>query len=221
MLDDLAIELELDDRPTLGLDAAPPGAFTERVFLGRPEVIDLRDDGLTDEQRRFLAQYAGQRFIKVSVPVTLVHDERNPFESVWLQITLRTSPTPGLAVARSMDPSLLFEAAETVRASKIGASFKFATAEHSTQVMAAGRSVYLEALYEGGETPTWSFTRNDQQIRGRYLLSMVVEADQSAQVTGVAQLGATIRPHRFGVFSYLAKLDPQLSVLFDVTPPSA
>jgi hypothetical protein len=216
MFDEQAIELELDKRPTLGLDAAPPGAFTERVFLGRPEITDLGNDNLTAEQRQVLAQHPGYRFTRTSVSLTLVHDERNPFESVWLQITLQTFPTPGLAVARSMDPSLMYDATEITRTSKIGASLKFA-AEHSAEKRVGSRSVYLEALYEGGETPTWSFTRTEQQIRGCYPLSMVVEADPSARVIGTAQLGATVRVYRYGIFSYLAKPKPETNVLFDVT----
>jgi hypothetical protein len=118
-------------------------------------------------------------------------------------------------VARSMSPDLLFEPVESTRATKLGASLKF-VAERSSQVTTTSRTVYLEALYEGGDTPTWSFTRTEQEIRGLYVLNMVIEADRQVGISGVASLGATVRARRLGLFSYQSRLSPRAAVLFTV-----
>jgi hypothetical protein len=211
-----AIDLDLDERVTLGLSAAPPETFKERVYLGRTQVAEFEGDDLTAAQRSHVQAHPELCFTRATVPLTLVHDEENPFESVWLQITLRTEPSDGAAISRWPDPDLLFEPIETTITDKIGAALKV-TAEHSEQVKSTGRDVYLEALYDGGPTPTWSFTRTSEQIRGRYLLSMVVEAKRDARVTAEARLGATVRARKLGIFSYTAKLTPVMATLFELT----
>ncbi len=211
-----AIDLDLDERVTLGLSVAPPETFKERVYLGRTHVAEFEGDDLTAAQRSHVEAHPELRFARAGVPLTLVHDEENPFESVWLQITLRTEPSDGAAISRWLDPGLLFDTIETTTTDKIGAALKV-TAEHSEQVKSTGRAVYLEALYDGSPMPTWSFTRTKEQIRGRYLLSMVVEAERDARVTAEARLGATVRAKKLGIFSYTAKLTPVVATLFELT----
>jgi hypothetical protein len=216
-VDDMeAVELALDERPTLGVDAAPPGSFTQRVYLGRTQVYHLSSEGLSPEQQQVLKQRPDLHFAVASVPLTLVHDDHNPFESVWLQISLHSAPREGAAVARSMDPSMLFEPTESTQGGKLGASLKF-TAELTRQVKTTGRAIYLEALYEGSTTPTWSFTKSGgEQIRGRYLLSMVIEGARDVTVEGTAIIGATIRARRLGIFSYRDKLPPSSASAFQL-----
>jgi hypothetical protein len=213
------VELELEERPTLGLEAAPPGSFTERLYVGSTQVYQLNGESLSSEQQHFLEEHPDLRFVQASVPLTLVHDDHNPFDSVWLQISLHTTPREGAAVARSMDPSTLFGPTETTRGGKLGASLKF-TAEVSQQVKTTGRAIYLEALYEGSATPTWSFSSAPgQEIRGRYPLSMVIEAAPDVAIEGTANIGATIKAYRLGIFSYRAKLPVNTATVFQV--PSA
>ncbi|MGW3031263.1 hypothetical protein ACWDCB_08500 [Streptomyces sp. NPDC001178] len=215
MSDLQAIDLNLDERVTLGLSAAPPETFKERVYLGRTRVGEFEGNDLTSDQRSHVEAHPDLRFTRAEVPLTLVHDEENPFESVWLQITLHTEPSDGAAISRWLDPSFLFDAIETTTTDKIGAALKV-TAEHTEESKSTGRVPYLEALYDGGPTPTWSFTRTENQIRGRYLLSMVVEAERDARVTAEARLGATVRAKKLGIFSYAAKLTPVVGQLFDL-----
>jgi hypothetical protein len=129
-------------------------------------------------------------------------------------VTLRSTAGTDDAIGRWLEPELCYQPVETVSTNKIGANLKV-TAEHSSQTTEQSKEIYLEALYAGRSTPTWSFTRTrTSEIRGQHALRMLVEHDQDSRVTASIEIGATIRVQKLGVFSYKAELPASVTELF-------
>jgi CHAT domain len=69
------------------------------------------------------------------------------------------------------------------------------------------QAIFLEALGEGTSSAAWSFTRTPvAEIGGPFYLRLVAELPKAAHATGALSVGASIRQHAIGIFSYTANL---------------
>lgn len=210
------VPLELEDRKVLGAPSHPPELVPGRIALAEPQHRPLRSAEVPASLRPFLDSCPDSAFWLVGLGCTLLHDENAPMETAWVQIRLEGSP--GTPTAHAMEPLLLYENKEIRRQIEFGAGLTLGISGNTLKVgPQAGveretvheeRMVFLEALAEGTSRPSWLFTRTEAvEIRGHHRLRMIVEVPRDTRCTGTVSAGATLHYRRFGIFSYLARLD--------------
>jgi hypothetical protein len=201
------VELEPEDRVTLGVPVDLSDVPRKRIALARPLVQPMDVSAVDADTRPFLQAAVGREFYLVRLGCSFRHDVQQPFISAWLQADLRLgddSPD-GIASAWSLYPVSLSDPAEMTREVEIDPSLKLTgvagvsvdvgvSGKRSTQARYTSSMIFLEGLGAGTSSPAWSFTRTDaHEIRGEFWLSFVAEVSAGHGAEGVVSAGATIR----------------------------
>jgi hypothetical protein len=149
----------------------------------------------------FLAGKPSSTFWLLAISCSFRAVEKEPMETAWLQVSLSTVNPDGAAapVAWPMEPTMLDDAVQVTRTTKLDASLKLASDHVPIDIgPSSGREItrayterrpFLEALHEGTERPAWVFTRTPvTEIRGLHRLRTVVEL--AARSVGQADISA-------------------------------
>ncbi|MEU0561093.1 hypothetical protein [Dactylosporangium sp. NPDC006015] len=211
-----AVRLDPHERPVLG-PGDPPAPRTGRLAVGLPVVLPLTVDTVDEQTRPFLRARTGSTFHLLTITTSFTHDDGEPFESAWVDISLRRDG--GAAgeppVAWSMRPRTAAEPVPVSRKVTLSPTLKLGVPGANLEAGAGGgterqvtytrQDVTLEALNEGTSDPRWVFYRTDAlQIRGVHTLCLVADIAAGARGTASIQIGATIRSRRLKVFRYTA-----------------
>jgi hypothetical protein len=197
-----------------------PGELLGRISIGRPACIRLDLANVDQDAQVFLAGKPGSTFWLLAISCSFRAVEKEPMETAWLQVSLSTVNPDGAAapVAWSMEPTILDDAVQVTRTTKLDASLKLASDHVPIDIgPSSGREItrayterrpFLEALHEGTERPAWVFTRTPvTEIRGLHRLRTVVELAAGSVGQADISAGAILKLNRLGLFPYRVNLD--------------
>ncbi len=190
-----------------------------RLALGRPVLQPLTVETVDEDARAFLRCRTGSRFTLLTLTASFIHDEEKPFESAWVDVTIRCQDAPGVEqpVAWSMKPRLESDVTTILRKVSVNASLKLTIpglpaetgpgASRERSETFESHMIKAEALNEGTSTPRWVFYPTEAtEIRGIHRLCTVIDIPASVPGTAQISMGATIRLRRMKIFRYAAAL---------------
>lgn len=213
------VELEPEDRVTLGTSVDPSSVPRKRIALARPLVRRMDVSVVDADTRPFLEAAVDREYYLVRLGCSFRHDSQEPFTSAWLEADLRPGDDnpDGVVSAWSLYPVSQSDPAEMTRQVEIDPSLKLTgvagvsvdvgvSGKKSTQANYTSSMVFLEGLGAGTSSPAWSFTRTDaHEIRGEFWLNFVAEVSAGHSAEGVISAGATIQRRTLGR-SYVVSL---------------
>lgn len=208
------VRLDPYERTVLGADK-PGTPRTGRLAIGLPVVLPVTIDTVDEQTKPFLQGRPGSRFHLLMLTTSFTHEDREPFESAWVDVALRRDGDPQ-PIAWSMRPRSASDPVSVSRKVSLSPSLKLELPGAKVEAGAGGldvtttgnrQDVTIEALNEGTSDPRWAFYRTDGvRIRGVHTLCLVVDLAADARGVASIQIGATIQTRRLGIFRYTAAL---------------
>ena len=200
---------------------------TGRLALGLPILQPLNTETVDEDTRPFLQARPNSRFHLLTTTVSFRPDKDLPFESAWVDITLRC-PAPDateqpiawsmrpLSVADDIQVSRKIALSPSLKLSAPGVTLDMSPGQTEKDVTFNRRDVSLEALNEGTWHPRWAFySTNSGQIRSVHKLYLVIDLPGNKQGTASIGIGATIRMRHMKIFHFTAALTetPQIAIV--------
>lgn len=197
------VDLPLHPRITKGVGySAAVEAPTRRLTVAAPMIASVTPELLKDDPEGlvFLQSSHGFSFNIVSLAATFYGDERDPFEEVWLALTLRrednlAEPAP---IAWSMKPLHDGDVVETSSSLKFDPGFKFGIMEPTIggeiATKVSRHDPFLTAYGLQQSQPSWHFRRTEaRNIEGSFRLYLVVKKPCECSTIGRVAVRATVR----------------------------
>jgi hypothetical protein len=223
-LDMLDLELFPETRAVKKGEAPSKVPLDGWVSLGRPQVLALRPQEMTDPSLKLALEAQQDRVAHflVHLACTFKAPEDARLDNAWLEVLLACEdPQAPPPIAWSMAPKVERETATLKTSLELKPSFKGYGVELSLGGISSETNretqaeVHLEALNELQSNPTWEFTKTPHRaIRGVHRLELIVQAPRRHRCTGAVSLRASVSRKGWVPWTYQTSMTDRIGVSF-------
>jgi hypothetical protein len=196
------VALEPDSRRALRGEPEEDTTLRSRVELGQIVSVPLKADMAGDDPvlRHFLeAETADYKFHLVRLSCGFKPADGEKFSRAWLKVPLRREDgvmEPG-PIAWSMAPLRQVKSVKVSTTAKIGSKLEILESGIEAGEEYERDEIFLEANKPQSSDPYWEFQKTDKvEIRGTFLLSLVVRSPTTSVIRGGVLLSVTVQHTR-------------------------